>query len=306
MPFISENTESNFDKQYTIMGFAQGDGTLNKLDDPRNRNGIELNIGKKDMDMWEYLGKPGFYANERTVYHTETYQLMKELGFSSKPVFEREFPITFDGWNYTQQTSFIRGCYTANGSVLKNGSITYKTTCKQFVEKLQLVLQQLGISCYVTTNAGRQNEFSNGVYTMKESYDLNIQEYNSRLWFYSNIGFIQKYKMSKLRQSLIESSPKVVAVYDKGSCKVYDFTEPLTHWGVVEGVIAHNCGEITLANAEPCNLAEVIPYMCYKQGIDVYEALRIATQYTYRVTFAKYSWKAIQNVIEKNRRIGLS
>jgi hypothetical protein len=27
-----------------------------------------------------------------------------------------------------------------------------------------------------------------------------------------------------------------------GHHKVYDFTEPLTHWGVVEGFVVHNCG----------------------------------------------------------------
>ena len=31
-----------------------------------------------------------------------------------------------------------------------------------------------------------------------------------------------------------------------GKHKVYDFSEPQSHWGVVEGVIAHNCGETIL------------------------------------------------------------
>lgn len=66
------------------------------------------------------------------------------------------------------------------------------------------------------------------------------------------------------------------------------------------------CAEITLANGEPCNLIEVIPYMCLQEGIDVYRALELATQYVYRVTFAKYEWPVTQRVIEKNRRIGVS
>lgn len=74
--------------------------------------------------------------------------------------------------------------------------------------------------------------------------------------------------------------------------------------GDVEGL--NPCGEITLVNGEPCNLAEVIPYVCWKLGIDIYNALEIATVYTYRITFAKYMWKATQRVIEKNRRIGVS
>ena len=39
--------------------------------------------------------------------------------------------------------------------------------------------------------------------------------------------------------------------------KVYDFSEPLTHWGVVEGLIAHNCGEILLDSKQQCNLTTV-------------------------------------------------
>jgi adenosylcobalamin-dependent ribonucleoside-triphosphate reductase len=66
------------------------------------------------------------------------------------------------------------------------------------------------------------------------------------------------------------------------------------------------CAEITLWNAEPCNLAEFVPYMCLKHGLDFKTALRIATQYTYRITFAKYMWPATQRVIANNRRIGVS
>jgi adenosylcobalamin-dependent ribonucleoside-triphosphate reductase len=66
------------------------------------------------------------------------------------------------------------------------------------------------------------------------------------------------------------------------------------------------CAEITLWNAEPCNLVEVLPYMIKKHGLCMKEALIIATQYTYRITFAKYMWKATQRVIAQNRRIGVS
>lgn len=41
-----------------------------------------------------------------------------------------------------------------------------------------------------------------------------------------------------------------------GVSAVYDFSEPLTHWGVVNGFVAHNCGEIIMANNH-CNLAEI-------------------------------------------------
>lgn len=66
------------------------------------------------------------------------------------------------------------------------------------------------------------------------------------------------------------------------------------------------CAEITLWNTEPCNLAEVVPVMCKRYGLSVEDALRIATQYTYRITFAKYMWASTARVIQQNRRIGIS
>jgi len=66
------------------------------------------------------------------------------------------------------------------------------------------------------------------------------------------------------------------------------------------------CAEITLENCEPCNLVEFVPLMCKRFGLNFRTALRIATEYTYRITFAKYIWKETARVIAKNRRIGVS
>ena len=50
---------------------------------------------------------------------------------------------------------------------------------------------------------------------------------------------------------------EVVSVKPAGKELVYDFTEPETHWGYVNGVLAHNCAEITLTDRQVCNLTEV-------------------------------------------------
>lgn len=47
---------------------------------------------------------------------------------------------------------------------------------------------------------------------------------------------------------LIDNNPVVTSVTPAGTEKVYDFTEPEDHWGVVEGFIAHNCYEILGSN----------------------------------------------------------
>lgn len=50
--------------------------------------------------------------------------------------------------------------------------------------------------------------------------------------------------------------PTVRTIKENGVREVFDFVEPLTHWGVVEGYHVHNCGEI-IGSDFFCNLSEV-------------------------------------------------
>jgi len=58
---------------------------------------------------------------------------------------------------------------------------------------------------------------------------------------------------------LIDSAGTVLVkkVYPSGKEEVFDFTEPKTHWGVVEGLITHNCGEIPLLPYGSCCLGSI-------------------------------------------------
>jgi len=58
-------------------------------------------------------------------------------------------------------------------------------------------------------------------------------------------------------QTPIADAPYVIAVSPSMEADVYDFTEPKTHWGVVEGVVVHN-SEINLRSAQFCNLTEAV------------------------------------------------
>lgn len=57
--------------------------------------------------------------------------------------------------------------------------------------------------------------------------------------------------------SELETAPTVRSIKPAGVAKVYDFSEPTTNWGVVEGVIAHNCGEQPLPAWGVCNLGHI-------------------------------------------------
>lgn len=72
----------------------------------------------------------------------------------------------------------------------------------------------------------------------------------------------------------------------------------------VEGT--NPCGEISLANGEPCNLFEVFPAIATQQGWDLNEVFALAARFAKRVTFSHYDWEVSRQIIAKNRRIGIS
>jgi ribonucleotide reductase alpha subunit len=271
------------------LGFIQGDGNLSRLKSETHK-GLEVNFSHKDRDVKDLFGYKGV---DRTYYTSEYNEVLKGLGFSSENLPLRQLPKPISRWEDSEQKAFLKGLYSANGSVLSNGRVTLKSTCLELITGVQELLTKFSIFSYITTNKSKLVKFSNGEYVCKESYDLNIQEYMSRLEFCNAIGFIQSYKTDRLTYTLIEQSPKVTSVksLDKVE-KVYDFTEPLTHWGVVEGFIAHNCGEILLKNRQMCNLTtvNVLAFVTEENTLDwdgLLEAQRLSVRMALRMASVK-------------------
>lgn len=65
------------------------------------------------------------------------------------------------------------------------------------------------------------------------------------------------------------------------------------------------CGEISLESYEPCNLAEIFPSNC-RDFEEIKQVAIIAYRYAKRVTLSDYPWPESQEVVERNRRIGVS
>ncbi|RVU71529.1 MULTISPECIES: ribonucleoside-triphosphate reductase, adenosylcobalamin-dependent [Lactobacillus] len=77
--------------------------------------------------------------------------------------------------------------------------------------------------------------------------------------------------------------------------------------GIDDAVEGTNpCGEISLANGEPCNLFEVFPFVAEQQGWNLKESFSLAVRFAKRVTFSHYDWEVSRKIIQKNRRIGVS
>lgn len=72
----------------------------------------------------------------------------------------------------------------------------------------------------------------------------------------------------------------------------------------VEGL--NPCAEQNLESYEPCNLVDIAPYMIDKYGFDCDDVFKLAARYAYRVTFSPHQWQQAKEVIERNRRTGVS
>lgn len=238
-PYINKHYE--LDDEYVKFGFMQGDASLTRLSS-ESHQGLEVHFNQKDQEVANLFDVECIKSCYINGYNDK----LLNLGFSSNTLPSRVLPTTINNWSDKEIKSFLRGLYSANGSVLKAGRVTLKTSCKELAEKTIELLSRLNITSYYTTNKAKVVSFSNGDYECKESYDVNIAKYESILDFYNTIGFIHSYKMDKLEEVLLQKAPKVRSVKTTNKLEtVYDFElDDLTHWGVVENVIAHNCFEI--------------------------------------------------------------
>jgi hypothetical protein len=250
MPYFKINQEIT---EYTKYGFIQGDGNLGRLDS-KEHLGLEVCIGEKDLEVGKLFG-----VDKTADHYLSGYNIiLKDLGFSANSLPTRILPTTIKDWSIDDKRMFLKGLWSANGSIISGYRIAFKSTCKQLITELQELLKEFNIESYYTTNKAKEVHFSNGDYTCKESYDLNIAQYESILKFAELIGFIHTYKQESLKQLILIKAPKIKTSIFQDEEDVYDFSlSDDTHWGVINGIIAHNCLEISLSPYGVCNLTEI-------------------------------------------------
>ncbi len=303
MPYFTINQEVD---EYVKYGFIQGDANTGRLKSFRHK-GIEIFFGEKDLDVANLFG----YDTIGTKYDTKYNSILKELGFSSEPLPTRKTPTKFGNFTVKQKRMFIKGLYSANGCIITNSRISFKTTNKDLADCLVLLFQRgtLGkyLTPYITTNKAKEVQFSNGNYICKESYDVNIGRLEDIKWFAENIGFIQTYKQESLKQTILAKAPLVMSIGNERKKEVFDFNlDDNTHWGVVEGIIAHNC-EIALRPYQFCNLCE-LNVSDIKNQEDLNSRARAATFFgTLQASFTDFHylrpiWK---ETTEKDALIGI-
>lgn len=174
----------------------------------------------------------------------------------------RRIPQRFHQGNFLTVRGFLRGLYSANGSIC-GGRVTLKATSFDVIEAVQQMLSSLGIRSYYTTNKPKTVTFSNGDYLCKQSYDLNITA--DRTLFRDLVGFIHPEKTLRLTEAC-ELQPRpysktnydVVDVEFVGTLPVWDITvedEAHTYWS--GGLLVSNCAEFVFLDDSACNLASL-------------------------------------------------
>ncbi len=283
-------------------GLVIGDGSVHKA----SGNLVYLCVGEKDQD---YLNSEieKLLLKYRPGLHKGAYEIKTSITSNELPyTYLRTIPARFYYGNSIKKKGFLRGLFTANGCVAGN-RVSLKQSSKELIIQVQEMLSSLGIHSYITTNKSRENKFYNGIYVMKESYDLNIT--TGRTIFKNEIGFIQHYKQNNIvngkKPTYKTSSIKEIEYLSEE--EVYEITvadSDHTYW--TGGCLVSNCTEITSSDdADVCNLGSINlgKIESLEEMKDVVECATIfllaGTIYS-DVPFAK-----VDEVRNKNRRIGL-
>lgn len=226
------------------------------------------------------------------------------------PLPERTIPDRYLYGTRDEVASFLRGLFSANGSC--NGRrICLKSTSSEMVEQVQVMLSSLGIASYFTTNKPKAVKWQNGTYIGKESYDININAHNGRI-FRDLIGFIQPHKTNAMDQML--SGPDRGEGYQKQTFdivsdehvsteEVFDITvEDAEHVYWTGGCLVSNCGEIVLSKwGGYCVIGDIC--MAKVDSINEFnEACRQAAKFLVRTNLMQSMYKA---EVDRTNRIGV-
>lgn len=245
---------SNIDTQDVMDGLVIGDGGYHKA----SNNLIGLYIGENDSDYFgdsvnDLILKERFGISKgfHTVKTTITVEELPKTPY-------RFVPDRFYYGDRDKQCGFLRGLFSANGSI--NGNrVCLKQTSFALIKQVQMMLSNLGIHSYITVNKSKENQFNNGMYVMKQSYDINIT--NGRSIFKDCIGFIQKYKQVKITDGsdLVYKTSNIKDVEYLGDYDVYEITvnsHKHVYWS--GACLVSNCTEfITEDDSDRCNLGTV-------------------------------------------------
>lgn len=305
------DVQKRWDAQSVMDGLVIGDGSAHLT----SAVPVYLSIGQYDHDYFRSevggLILEGHPAKYGIAYSVLTTILPEEL--EVLPI--RVVPARYSLSDPITAASFLRGLYSANGSVVVATTgfrVTLKTASSVLVEQVQIMLSALGIPSFFTTNLSKNVVWANGTYQSKESYDVNITgRYAER--FANAIGFIQEYKQAKLQQALdrvVREPRRQKLSYEirdlqlVGDMDVYDVTVSGAHHTYWSGACnVSNCGEIVLATyGGYCVLGDVCLAYCESKD-DALAAVELMGKFLVRCNLMKSDYQA---EVMRTNRIGVA
>lgn len=253
------HNRTDINLQDVMDGLVFGDGSIHKA----SNDLVYFIVGENDQD---YFSSPikDYFIRDRPGIKPGSYEVKTTIKSTELPkTFERKIPNRFVFGDSNKVAGFLRGLFSANGSI-SGQRVVLKASSFSVISDVMMMLSSLGIRSYYSTNKTKEQKFSNGVYTMKQSYDINIT--TDRTKFRDLVGFIQEYKMVKLNKVINEISVSSkgnktsydIKSYEKFSTEeVFDITvdnDSHTYWSF--GFDVSNCGEVGMSTGV-CNLGSI-------------------------------------------------
>ncbi|RDD53923.1 MAG: intein-containing adenosylcobalamin-dependent ribonucleoside-diphosphate reductase [Candidatus Korarchaeota archaeon NZ13-K] len=216
--------------------------------------------------------------------------------------------------------SFLRGLFTAEGRVSDDGSVRLASNDLEMLKEVQILLTTFGIASEIheglregipcDTVGGEASRRVGGC------HELIIRGYSLRM-FKELIGFESIAKLEGLLSTEAEVDPPLVtvrSVEEVGPVDFYDFTVPIYHQYVGNGLLSHNCGEEPLYPYESCNLGSMNLYafirrengVTYFDWEDYSRSIRVALRFLDNVIDVnKFPIEEIERRTKESRKVGL-
>lgn len=235
----------------------------------------------------------------KTIYKTFVEHEMMQCVLGEQDYGKKEnLPETIGNWKLKEKLSCLRGLFSTRGYlILPTGEVSLGIVSQEVLEKAKKLLDDVGI-VYTTEK------------TPYRTY-IKISNRKDLLFFMHMIGTKDTGIIKKLSQALEMNQVTVVEIRKReGKDSVYDFSETKTHYGFVEGYLAHNCGEVLLDNMGVCNLTTLNAMAFVKNGIldknAMIQAQKLSARAAFRMTmvdFELHKWDYIQ---KRDRLTGCS
>jgi len=227
------------------------------------RDALGIDILRNDVD-----------ASDKTrIYGRALSDAMRSLG-------ARKGTIPGRAWRSSEfARGYLRGLFSADGTVnivaeKQRYAVRLSSVDRALLVDIQRLLGALGIASRILLRRGRcekvfptnsPNGPAERTYACKPYYDVVVYGENI-LAFRDHVGFLQDEKAARLTSVMWTKGPYTTKRWLRvrsveqipGLHTVYCVTEPVGHTVSVNGIAAHNCGEIVLRPRGFCNLTEVV------------------------------------------------